>query len=233
MFWMNTTEYDDRKSIIAPAAYIHTQFPRMKREGGFSGFLYIHPNGIQGQLIAAQEFANATNMRAMLDPILEKMVSMPGMSGKSLVKVPPGLLPKGLGKSAGPASGSSSGEAKAAAKLERRHGPGGKMLYGMGIYDQDSRLLGEKELADPRLADALERAMPYDKPEGQIRVHLTAGGMVNVDRKDTAVNPAWRKALVHNIATGGNTPIANSFRELAPDMGAYVNEVSLVVCCAV
>jgi hypothetical protein len=100
------------------------------------------------------------------------------------------------------------------------------MFYGMGIYDQDSRLLGEKELRDPRLADVLERAIPYDKPDGQIRVHLTAGGMVNSDRNHTFVHPSWRKAIVHNIATGGNTPIAESFRQLAPNMGAYVNEVS-------
>jgi hypothetical protein len=237
MFWMNTTDYEDRKSIIAPAAYIHTQFPKMKREGGFSGFLYIHPNAIQGQLIAANEFANATSMRAMLDPILDKMISMPGMDAKTFVKLPPAVGGKGpTGKrisslfsgslfSGSPGDGLSVA-GQGATKLLKRHGPGGKMLYGMGIYDQDSRLLGEKELADPRLADILEKAMPYDKPDGQIRVHLTAGGMVNTDRKDTAVNPAWRKALIHNIATGGNTPVANSFRELAPDMGAYVNEVS-------
>jgi hypothetical protein len=232
MFWMNTTDYSDRKSIIAPAAYIHTQFPKMKREGGFSGFFYIHPNAIQGQLIAANKFANATNMRAILDPILSKMISMPGMDPKTFVKVPPTADGKALvakllsGKSSpGLVSGVES-NSPAVGKLQKRHGPGGKMLYGMGIYDQDSRLLGEKELSDPRLADMLERAMPYDKPDGQIRVHLTAGGKVNMDRNDTAVHPAWRKALIHSIATGGNTPTADSFRELAPDMGAYVNEVS-------
>ena len=239
MFWMNTTDYDDRKSIIAPAAYIHTQFPKMKREGGFSGFLYIHPNAIQGQLIAANEFANATNMRSMLDPILDNMISMPGMDGRTFVKVPPAEGGKGIPAKmtsrslpGGLFAGRSGDGMKETAKLQRRHGPGGKMLYGMGIYDQDSRLLGEKELADPRLADVLEKAMPYDKPSGQIRVHLTAGGMVNVDRKDTSVNPAWRKALIHNIATGANTPVANSFRELAPDMGAYVNEVSWLRTCS-
>lgn len=35
MFWMNTTEYTDRKSIFAPAAYVHTQFARLNRDGGF------------------------------------------------------------------------------------------------------------------------------------------------------------------------------------------------------
>jgi hypothetical protein len=238
-FWMNTTEYTDRKSIVAPATYIHTQFPRMNREG-FQGFLYIHPNAIQGQLICPNKFANITNMRAILDPILDKMISMPGMDPKTLVRIPPTTSGKDrVGKSTaklfsgglfGGVTSSSNDATKLAkqppARLVRRHEPGGKMLFGMGIYDQDSRLLGEKELSDPKLADVLERAIPYDKPDGQIRVHLTAGGKVSMQRNDTSVNPAWRKTIVHNIASGGNTPIAESFRELAPDMGAYVNEVS-------
>ena len=221
-FWMNTTEYTDRKSIVAPATYMHTQFPKMAAEGGFQGYLFIHPNAIQGQLICPNKFANITNMRAILDPILDKMISMPGMDPKSLLKIP---------STARNVNGTASGNAPPSAtpsqtgRLERRHGPGGKMLYGMGIYDQDSRLLGEKELNDPRLADVIAKAIPYDKPDGQIRVHLTAGGKVNEDRKDTSVHPSWRKAIIHNVATGGYTPIAESFRELAPDMGAYVNEV--------
>jgi hypothetical protein len=227
MFWMNTTEFTDRKSIVAPATYLHTQLPRMSREGGFQGYFYIHPNAIQGQLICPNKFANATNMRAILDPILNKMISMPGMDSKTLLKVPP-LVASTNGSTLGslPGASSVSNPAKSTRGLERRHGPGNKMLYGMGIYNQDSRLLGEKELLDPRLADVLARAIPYDKPDGQIRVHLTAGGKVNEPRTDTSVHPSWRKAIVHSIATGGNTPIAESFRELAPDMGAYVNEVS-------
>jgi hypothetical protein len=230
-FWMNTTEYTDRKSIIAPATYLHTQFPKMSREGGFQGYLFIHPNAIQGQLIAPNKFANATNMRAILDPILEKMISMPGMDRKTFVSrgpgsnssIPTGPLLGGLGITFNNATQSS--KPPQAGKIGKRHGPGGKMLYGMGIYDQDSRLFGEKELADPRLAEVIEKAIPYDKPDGQIRVHLTAGGKVNEERNDTSVHPSWRKAIIHNVATGGDTPTADSFRELAPDMGAYVNEV--------
>jgi hypothetical protein len=176
-------------------------------------------------------------MRDMLDPILEKMISMPGMERKTFIKTPPMANGKGVpGKTTSRALPAglfdlSGNGVKAAtqktARLQRRHGPGGKMLYGMGIYDQDSRLFDEKALNDPRLANVLERAMPFDKPEGQIRVHLTAGGKVNSERNDNSVHPAWRRAIVHSIATGGNTPTADSFRELAPDMGAYVNEVSL------
>lgn len=241
-FWMNTTEYTDRKSIVAPATYIHTQFPKMSKEGGFQGYLFIHPNAIHGQLICPNKFANATNMKAILNPILDKMVSMPGMDPKLLIKVPPlelnlpqawgngplsisGMIPPAAGGSN--ATKESSPNPASRFRLERRHGPGQKMLFGYGIYDQDSRLWGEKELADPRLADVIERAIPYDKPDGQIRVHLTAGGKVNENRNDTSVHPSWRTALVHQVATGGSTPIASSFRELAPNMGAYVNEV----CC--
>jgi hypothetical protein len=229
-FWMNTTEYTDRKSIVAPATYIHTQFPKMSRDGGFQGYLFIHPNAIQGQLICPNKFANVTNMRGILDPILEKMISMPGMDRSTLVKIPPSANSSFLGPLFGGRGSSSNNATKPSnlpvtTRLGKRHGPGGKMLYGMGIYDQDSRLWGEKELGDPRLAEVIEKAIPYDKPDGQIRVHLTAGGKVNEERNDTSVHPSWRKAIVHNVATGGDTPTADSFRELAPDMGAYVNEV--------
>jgi hypothetical protein len=232
-FWMNTTEYTDRKSIVAPATYMHTQFPKMSREGGFQGYLFIHPNAIMGQLISPNKFANATNMRAILDPILEKMISMPGMDRKTLVKIPPALnanssiIPGFLigAAESKPNNATKSTRSLLRNTLEKRHGPGEKMLVGYGIYDQDSRLLGKKELNDPKLAEAIEKAIPYDKPDGQIRVHLTAAGKVNEERNDTSVHPTWRKAIVHNIATGGDTPTAESFRELAPEMGAYVNEV--------
>jgi hypothetical protein len=238
---LNTTEYTDRKSIVAPATYLHTQFPKMSKEGGFQGYLFIHPNAIHGQLICPNKFANATNMNAIMDPILDKMISMPGIDPKSLIKlgIPAAKDPVDkntasslLGGLMGGIASSSSNAPQPAiprppSRIQRRHGPGEKMLYGMGIYDQDSRLLGEKELNDPRLAEVIEKAIPFDKPDGQIRVHLTAGGKVNEDRNDTSVHPTWRKALIHNVATGGDTPTANSFRELAPDMGAYVNEVNV------
>lgn len=228
-FWMNTTDYHDRKSIVAPATYLHTQFPKMSKEGGFQGYVFIHPNAIAGQLICPNKFANATNMKRILDPILDKMVNMPGMDPKLLIKYPNPL--NDTAPTFAAFAGISSNNAKSSetrpSRNKKRHSPGEMKMMPMGIYDQDSRLLGEKELADPRLADIIARAIPYDKPDGQIRVHLTAGGKVNEDHNDTSVHPSWRKALVHNVATGGYTPVADSWRELAPDMGAYVNEVSL------
>jgi hypothetical protein len=225
-FWLNTTEYTDTKSIVAPATYLHTQFPKMAREG-IQGYLFIYPNAIKGQLIGANKFANATNMKAVLNPILEKMVSMPGMDRKTLIAVPPSAnSSSSVGPLAiGPAPKSS--KPPGTSRLGKRHGPGEEMKYGFGIYDQDSRLLGEKELSDPRLEDVIRRAIPFDKPDGQIRVHLTAGGKVHEGGNDTSVHPAWRRTIVHNVATGGYTPVADSFRELAPDTGAYANEVSL------
>ncbi|KAF2422409.1 FAD-binding domain-containing protein [Tothia fuscella] len=228
-FWLNTTEYTDTKSIVAPATYLHTQFPMMTREG-IQGYLFVYPNAIKAQLFAANKFANATNVRAVINPILEKMISMPGMDRQSLINVPPALGPLNISSTLGSlfggglANAPKSSTPRMASKLGRRHGPGGDMKYGVGIYDQDSRLLGEKELNDPRLEDVIRRAIPFDKPDGQIRVHLTTGGKVHEGGNETSVHPAWRRAIVHNVATGGNTPVADSFRELAPDTGAYANE---------
>jgi hypothetical protein len=91
--------------------------------------------------------------------------------------------------------------------------------------DMDSRLLGEKELKSPKMAEALEKAMPFDLMDGQIRVHLVAGPKVWAQGKDTSIHPAWRKTYAHSISTGAGTPNCQSFRDLAPDMGAYSNEV--------
>jgi len=211
-WFMNTTDYTDRKSIIAPATYLHRQFARMNRDGGFQGYVFIHPNAIHGQLICPNKFANATNMQAIMSPILEKMISMPGMDRTTFVHIPPLMLNNVMNTATtllqtmfGTDAKKNSRELELPGRLERRHGPGGKMVFGMGIYDQDSRLLGEKELNDPKLADVIERAIPYDKPDGQIRVHLTAGGKVNEERNDTSVHPSWRKAIIHNVSTGGNT----------------------------
>ena len=96
----------------------------------------------------------------------------------------------------------------------------------MGILDQDSRLFTEEDLKNPKIAEAYERAMPpANAIDPMIRIHVTAGGKVNEERNDTSVHPAWRKAITHTVATSDVTPVADSFRELSPNSGAYVNEV--------
>jgi hypothetical protein len=250
--------------------------PHMADIGGFQGYIYVHPNAIAADLIAPNAFANATHMREVLDPILDKMASFPGMNPKTLVKYPPmnrtipsmfaGNPPKlsgaegaawlakmGVPKASAaniPAMIGKLGKQQSAAapspppavessemvgiqtqgsrRLVRRHGPGEEMRVSPGRMDMDSRLLGDRELKDPKMAEALEKAMPFDLMDGQIRVHLVAGPKVwGADPEGkTSINPMWRRTYAHSISTGAGTPNAQGLRDLAPDTGAYPNEVS-------
>ncbi|KAF1815079.1 hypothetical protein P152DRAFT_480166 [Eremomyces bilateralis CBS 781.70] len=109
--------------------------------------------------------------------------------------------------------------------LLRRHGDEA-MSNAMGIIPLDSRLLGEKELSSPQLAEALEKSMP-DMVAGQIRGHLIGGGKVLTQGQDTSVLPAWRKSYVHLIGTGVGFPDVSGLKALDPTMGAYSNEASI------
>jgi hypothetical protein len=97
-----------------------------------------------------------------------------------------------------------------------------------GHSQLDSRLLGARHMSNPQLATLLKQAMPPTK-YGQLRGNFVGGGAVASSKEDVSMNPAWRTALTHVIATGypGNWSV-DSLRTLAPDSGAYGNEVSLI-----
>jgi hypothetical protein len=195
------------------------------------GYFYIHPNAISGMFLAPNEYANATRMTALWEPILEKMKSMPGIDAKTLIKVPPlsfgaGGLGSLQGSDGGQAAnpGSEMGGMGGVNMMSRRHGPGEKEAIPRGIIDEDSRLLGEEELVHPKLAQALENAMPKLE-NAQLRSHFVAGGKVMKLGNDTSVNPAWRRAYVHMMTTGIGKASAQALRDISPHGGAYINEV--------
>jgi hypothetical protein len=95
----------------------------------------------------------------------------------------------------------------------------------MGILDQDSRLLSEEALTSTKIGEALEKSMPFGMEDGMLRLHLVAGPKMWAMGNDTSVHPAWRKTYVHAVATGHGTPNAQALRDLAPNSGAYSNEV--------
>lgn len=105
-----------------------------------------------------------------------------------------------------------------------------------------SRLLSTESLTDNQTAviEAFRAAAP---PSSSTEVNLVAGhGVRNAQPRggSNAVNPAWRKALVHTevsiswqpfdaaVKAKGEDLLTNTYvaalRKLAPDMGAYVNE---------
>jgi hypothetical protein len=251
-WYINTTDYEDRKSVFPAAAYMHQQMPYLN-QNGFQGYLYVHKNALRANLYTANEYANVTRMHQVLDPILEKIASFPGMNKSSLFTIPPmDLGNANLGALLGslavpkpsnplatkvPEKGQPSpqtaivakpqGTAAVSAKLNKRHGPGeanSMIPMPMGIYDQDARFLYEEHLNSPDLAKVLEEIMPYDQIDGMLRQHLVIGPRVWAQGNDTSAHPSWRKAYVHSISTGAGAANITALRNLAPGTGAYVNE---------
>lgn len=91
------------------------------------------------------------------------------------------------------------------------------------------------------LTQALQ-AVNAANPGGTVIGHIVAGGQVaRNDKIDSALNPAWRKAVVHLVVSSGWSPDATLaeqkavrdrvthvqvpiLKALEPDMGAYLNE---------
>jgi hypothetical protein len=216
-----------------------SQLPRLNTQGGIQGYYYVRSNSIQGQLLAPNEFANATRMSAIMDPVLEKMKSMPGMESGAFVKIPPVDFSSGLAGSLQSSTGGSSVVAPAGAKgawaaqIMRRHGPGEmekETVAYPGALDQDSLLLGEEELTHPGLAEALRKSRRKDKV-GQFRGHVVGGNKVFTSKEDTSIPPAWRRAYVHMMVTGEDKVYLGPVRALSPPglQAAYINEVSVEV----
>lgn len=124
--------------------------------------------------------------------------------------------------------------------LSNVSGPGGQPLA-LG-----SRLLDRKALtANPvALKNTLTTIIGPPEQFTSVNVVFTTGGQVFRDAEDpySGVNPAWRRAYVHNTVGRGWGPGASraaqeavrddvtftkvkALKDLAPDTGAYMNEV--------
>lgn len=113
-----------------------------------------------------------------------------------------------------------------------------------GILTLGSRLFSRELLTKPHgaseLTTALRDVYNLDNSVGYTG-HIVAGGAVASSKVDSAVNPAWRKALTHIVF--GQDWLSNStlaeqekiqskitnvlverLRKLEPNMGAYLNE---------
>jgi hypothetical protein len=250
-WYLNTTDYDDKKSIYAAAAYFHSILPDLVEKSGQSGYYYLFPNAIKSVFLTADKDAGIEKAKAVWEPVFEKMTAFPGINKKTLVvsynDIPnykaffdaafgsieemasmPGM--NGMSKRSAAAEKPLFRQFFEEAGITKRHEPeekGSPEIKPQGISPMDSRLLSREHLTNPNIAEALEKAMPL-MPEGQLRGNVVGGNKVFTTGNATAVTPAWRKAYVHLIATGQGIPDASSLRLLAPDSGAYSNEVSLL-----
>ena len=211
-WWINSTTADNT-TFYEAAAYLLSQFPSINAKG-VQGYFYIYPAAMKGIFLTADEQSGQAAAEAIWTPILEKLGNYAGMAPAQTMFYEYSTYKE---------------------FFDARFGPlcpdDGSMAEPEGIIPLDSHLLGATHLQSSQLAAALQSAMPQ-VPEGELRGHLVGGGAVFNPSNYTSVNPAWRSAYVHligtgigNIGTGPGEFNVNSLRSLAPDMGAYANEV--------
>jgi hypothetical protein len=147
--------------------------------GGMAGYVYLHPNAIRAQLYAPNEYANVARMRFIMDDILARMASMPGMSPNLLFKYPPwqGMREPGWSEIAGNALSMPPILGNGARNLGYPLGaprepwnPGRKDAWQSSPPGFLDGLFGGDE--DPSLIDSA-----YSKPHAQARRHELGMGM--------------------------------------------------------
>jgi hypothetical protein len=228
-WWLKTSNSNDTTSIYDPAAYVLSKMPMLNRKNGVQGYFYIYPSEIWVMMLTAEEQSGIERANRTWSPILDKLASFPGVSKpvRQYYDFPNfekwfdfifGALdaPPKVGRF----------EADEQTLRFRRSVNELEYAYPKGHSPMDSRLLGESHLSNPLLSAALRDAMPHTE-SGMLRGHLVAGGKVLDERPETSVHPSWREAYIHLIGTGRKHPDVKSLKKLAPDMGAYANEVSL------
>jgi hypothetical protein len=213
-YWLKVASPNDTFSVFEPAAYLHRQLPSLSKRG-IQGYYFIMPHGI---FIALHKpNSNEAEAKRVWQPIFKALEAFPGMEKKSIVQWKSYATYKdyfdaGFGK---------------LAPYEAGQPPFNDFPAPRGIGLMDSWLMSEKSLEHPRLAQALRQAMPFNLDTGMLRGHLVSGGKVHDPNmaRTTNVNPAWRSALTHLIATGGGgIPNMTSIKQLEPGAGNYGNE---------
>jgi hypothetical protein len=209
-------------------SYLHTQFEDLSAKG-VSGYYYIYPSSMRGMMLAAGPASGEARSKAMWEPILKKMSSYPNMSEAKIERLHFNNYKEYFDARFGAIDKPHTTSMNTPTK---RHGPESDMSKApepQGIINLDSRLLGAEQFKHPNLTKYLRDAAPIvsGRPSGGLQGHLVGGGKVFHPDDDTSVLPAWRKAYVHMI--GSRYPGSRgveSLRELAPESGAYANEVS-------
>ncbi|KAK3082323.1 hypothetical protein LTS18_004235 [Coniosporium uncinatum] len=235
-WWANATQQDVNGTNVSPgfwdaAAYMHSALPDLNAQGVMGYYWMFRDGSMKGVFQIPDSNDDATKLKALWTPILEKMGSIPGMKAPQVKTWQYADFKAYYDARYGSAEGHMDRRLRLRGKeKEKRHGPtpdADAASMPMGILPMDSRLLAAPHLRSANLSQALRAAMPQ-VPMGTLLGALVSGGKAHEPADDeTAVNPAWRKAYVHLICTGAGVWMCDSLRELAPDSGAYGNEASL------
>jgi hypothetical protein len=227
-FWINSTrDFDMKLSPTAgfnqAVAHLMASLPEVS-EKGVSAYLYLAPNNIRVWAIHPDKQSGTASANAVWKPILDKLQSFPDMTKYQTKPYNFKNFKDFYDTTYGPIRGGSSGTIMAQfPSVYKRHDPGEMGDDGpipVGRMAADSRLLNATHLRSPGMLKAIAMAGT------RTSLMLLAGNKVSKPDDDTSTTPAWRTALVHAFAL--NVPgvmNADGYRELAPESGAYLNEV--------
>jgi FAD/FMN-containing dehydrogenase len=235
-YWEINSTKPNSEGIWDAYGELHKHFEDFAANHGLSGYYYHYGSRMTGAFLHKGEHAGKAKAEAVWLPVLKKLSSFPDVVQTNLTITEYSWFKQYFDARFGSIDG---GNEKAPTapwdqagshRMSKRHGPGEVMNEPVPapMANLDSRLLGARHLQSKNLTAALKAAFAFKLPAKQqlLQGHLVAGGKVHKPDDDNSVLPAWRTALTHVI--GYQTPglaSVDSLRLLAPDSGAYANEV--------
>ncbi|KAI9152342.1 putative FAD-linked oxidoreductase [Paramyrothecium foliicola] len=209
-WYLNSTidvdEQEPRQSPTSQAMeFLLGQLPALK-EQGITLYMYVYPTMLRGHAIHSGSAAGVKDAHAVWGPILEKMQSFPGMKPFQTRTFEFSNYREFFDTTYGPL------RLQDTTPQERRS---------RGVVQYDSRLLAAEHLLSPNITTALASST------AGYGVLLCAPGQAVGDGSDTSANPGWRRAVALIVGTKSTNSSLDGLRELAPDMGTYINEASV------
>ncbi|KAK2623642.1 hypothetical protein QTJ16_006823 [Diplocarpon rosae] len=184
-------------------AYLMSEVPNMQAQG-ISGTFYVSPTSMRAFVIHPGPASGLANANAFWGPILSKMSSFKDMT---------------------PFQTKAFQHASYADYFIYTYGPmpnEAEVPYSRGIIEYDSILLAPEHLQSPDITSALRTT------GGDYGVQVVTPGNKFGNGIEVAANPAWRRASALIVGTKNRAEgiSMDGLRELAPDMGTYINEAS-------
>jgi hypothetical protein len=225
-------------------AYMASQIPNMT-EKGMSAYFYPFPMAYRGVSITVGENATEAYQRSIWDPILNKMKSFKGMkqwqskaytfpnyqeffafsymnpnASAQTILGPAGDILGGKGGLLGNLFSVMLGNGWGGGTIVEESGPSA-----IGKTPFDSHMLAREHLESLPL-----KPMAIKRKLGFFGIMAVSGNKAHRPDEDVSVNPSWRRAYAHMISLYFKPfTSADILRQIAPDMGAYGNEVCLLL----
>lgn len=194
--------------VSAAMEYLFAQMPDLKAMG-ISAYFYVHPSYIRCFALHPANNSGTANVEAVWEPILSKMSSFPNMTPFQTKKpVTFTTYRQFFDTTYGPLANANSSTVAEP--------------YNRGIVPFDSNLLSAEHLRSPNITYA------FRTTGGNYGVLMCSPGDRVGNGSEVSANPGWRKAdvLVVGMKDESEGVSMDGLRELAADMGAYINEVS-------